>query len=67
MGFGFANYEGDFELETVRLLYSYNRLVIALQGGTIIYFELDQLGKLQEVSKTQLDQEVLALDIGEIP
>ncbi len=39
-------------------------MVIALEGGEIIYFELDQLGQMVETEKINLDAEVVALDIG---
>jgi len=42
-------------------------MVIALEGGEIIYFELDQLGQMVETEKINLDAEVVALDIGQVP
>ena len=34
-------------------------MVIALQGGDIIYYELDENGDLAEVEQTSLDDEVV--------
>lgn len=38
-------------------------MVIALQGGDIIYYELDQNGDLAEVEQTSLDDEVVDMDL----
>ena len=43
------------------------QVVISLQGGQIIYFELDEAGNLNEVESLDLELEVSCLDIGEIP
>ena len=43
------------------------QLVIAIAGGEIIYFEIDNLGNLTEVEKMTLESEVVCLDIGTIP
>lgn len=38
-----------------------------MQGGDIIYFELDYAGQLIEVAKTNLQEEIECMDIGEVP
>lgn len=43
------------------------QLAIAIAGGEIIYFEIDNLGNLAEIEKMNLESEVVCLDIGTIP
>ena len=38
-------------------------MVLALQGGDIIYYELDENGDLAEVEQTSLDDEVVDMDL----
>lgn len=42
------------------------QMVLALAGGDIIYYELDQTGALSEVTQTTLDSEVVAFDFSPI-
>lgn len=37
--------------------------MVALQGGDIIYYELDENGDLVEVEQTSLDDEVVDMDL----
>ena len=41
-------------------------MVIA-QGSEIVYFELDESGSLVDISKQDLGQDVLCLDVGPVP
>ncbi len=41
-------------------------MAIALAGGDIIYYELDQTGSLSQAAQTSLDSEVVALDFSPI-
>jgi len=43
------------------------QVVIALSGGDLLYFELDDLGQLVEIGKKELGHEVTCLDIAPIP
>lgn len=43
------------------------QVAISLQGGDIIYFELDAAGALMEMSNHNLGREISCLDVGEIP
>ena len=43
------------------------QVVISLQGGQIIYFQLDEAGNLNEIESLDLELEISCLDIGEIP
>ncbi len=43
------------------------QLAIALEGGELIYFELDQIGQLVETEKLNLDAEVVSISIGKVP
>ena len=53
---------------TISLAASNSRqLVISLQGGIVIYFELDASGKLREVEKREMEQEVICMDIAAVP
>eukprot|EP00211_Chloroparvula_japonica_P000395 CAMPEP_0119132890 /NCGR_PEP_ID=MMETSP1310-20130426/12524_1 /TAXON_ID=464262 /ORGANISM="Genus nov. species nov., Strain RCC2339" /LENGTH=1215 /DNA_ID=CAMNT_0007123557 /DNA_START=66 /DNA_END=3713 /DNA_ORIENTATION=+ len=42
------------------------QVVIALSGGDLLYFELDDLGQLVEVGKKELGHEVACMDIASI-
>ena len=53
---------------TISLAASNSRqLVISMQGGIIIYFELDTSGRLREVEKREMEQEVICMDIAAVP
>lgn len=41
-------------------------MVIALAGGDIIYYEIDQTGSLSESAQTSLESEIVALDFSPI-
>jgi splicing factor 3B subunit 3 len=41
-------------------------MVLALAGGDIIYYELDQTGALSEVTQASLDAEVVAFDFSPV-
>ena len=43
------------------------QVVVALSGGDLLYFELDDVGQLVEVGKKELGSEVVCLDIAPIP
>ena len=43
------------------------RQVVIAQGSEIVYFELDESGGLVDISKQDLGQEVLCLDVGPVP
>ena len=43
------------------------QVAISLQGGEIIYFELDAAGNLMEMANHDMGREVSCLDVGEIP
>jgi splicing factor 3B subunit 3 len=43
------------------------QVVIALSGGDILYFELDQMGQLMEVDKKFMGVEIACVDIAPIP
>lgn len=40
-----------------------SQMVLALQGGNIIYYELDSTGELMEVEQKMLDDEVVEMDL----
>ncbi len=42
------------------------QMVLALAGGDIIYYELDQTGALSEVTQASLDAEVVAFDFSPV-
>ena len=53
---------------TISLAASNSRqLVISMQGGIVVYFELDASGKLREVEKREMEQEVMCMDIAAVP
>lgn len=43
------------------------QVVISLQGGILIYFELDGTGNLRQVQKKEMEQEVTCMNIASIP
>ena len=43
------------------------QVAITLKGGILMYFELDQSGKLKEVEKREMEQEVLCINLSTIP
>ena len=43
------------------------QLVVSLQGGELIYFELDSVGQLAEVEKKLSENDIVCLDVGPIP
>ena len=43
------------------------QVAISLQGGEVIYFELDATGSLMEMANHDMGREVSSLDVGEIP
>ena len=43
------------------------QVAVALQGGEIMYFELDAQGSLAELDKKELGNEVSCLEVGSIP
>lgn len=43
------------------------QLAISIQGGELVYFELDSEGTLAEREKANLSSEILCMSIGEIP
>jgi splicing factor 3B subunit 3 len=43
------------------------QVVVALTGGTLIYFELDATGQLRDMMVQDLDIDVTALHIGDVP
>lgn len=51
----------------VRATCNTRQVVIALQGGEIIYFEIDSIGQLAEMEKLTLESDVVCMDIGSIP
>ena len=42
-------------------------MVIALAGGEVIYFELDQQGALAEMDKKDTGHDISCLEIGAVP
>eukprot|EP00878_Enallax_costatus_P010041 GHUV01010480.1.p1 GENE.GHUV01010480.1~~GHUV01010480.1.p1 ORF type:complete len:1094 (+),score=306.67 GHUV01010480.1:216-3497(+) len=42
------------------------QVIIALSGGELIYFEMDQLGQLLELAKRDMDGDVASLDIAPV-
>lgn len=44
-----------------------HQVVVALTGGELIYFELDETGELQELATKDFDKEVTCVDLGEVP
>ncbi|KAF6255086.1 CPSF A subunit region-domain-containing protein [Scenedesmus sp. NREL 46B-D3] len=42
------------------------QVVIALSGGELVYFEMDQLGQLLELAKKDMDGDVACLDIAPV-
>eukprot|EP00775_Hariotina_reticulata_P013008 gene13008-13137_t len=42
------------------------QLVIALSGGEVIYFEMDQMGQLLELAKKDMDGDISCLDIAPV-
>lgn len=55
-----------FEGKIVKGITRGRQMVIALAGGDIIYYELDQTGSLSETAQTSLDSEVVAMDFSPI-
>ncbi|EGR33979.1 splicing factor subunit 130kda, putative [Ichthyophthirius multifiliis] len=55
------------EGKIVKAVSNQKQIAISLQGGDIIYFELDYAGQLIEVAKTNLQEEIECMDIGEVP
>jgi splicing factor 3B subunit 3 len=55
-----------FEGKIVRGITKGKQMALALTGGDIIYYELDQTGSLSEVAQTSLEAEVVALDFSPI-
>lgn len=43
------------------------QVAITLKGGILMYFELDASGKLKEVEKREMEQEVLCIHLSTIP
>lgn len=43
------------------------QVAISVQGKEIIYFEIDEVGNLSEIESTNLESEVLTMDIAEVP
>jgi splicing factor 3B subunit 3 len=43
------------------------QLVVSLQGGELIYFELDSIGQLSEMEKKLSENDAVCLDVGPIP
>jgi splicing factor 3B subunit 3 len=43
------------------------QVALAVQGGELIYFELDSDGSLTEKERNKLDSEILCMSIGDIP
>lgn len=43
------------------------QVAITLKGGILMYFELDPSGKLKEVEKREMEQEVLCIHLSTIP
>ena len=54
-------------MKITRAVSNAKQLVIAVTGGDLIYFELDESGSLNEVAKIQVDTEILSLDLPKIP
>lgn len=44
-----------------------HQLVVALTGGELIYFELDETGELQELLTKEFEGEITCVDLGEVP
>ena len=42
------------------------QMVIALAGGDVVYYELDESGDLNEVEQVSLEEEVVSLDLAPI-
>lgn len=55
-----------FEGKIIRGTTKGRQMVIALAGGDIIYYELDQTGALSEVTQISLDSEVVAFDFSPV-
>ena len=43
------------------------QVAITLKGGILMYFELDASGKLKEVEKREMEQEVLCIHVATVP
>jgi len=43
------------------------QVVVALQGGILIYFEIDSSGRLNEIEKKEMEQEVICIDLPAVP
>lgn len=43
------------------------QVAITLQGGILVYFEMDAVGKLKEAGKREMEQEVICISISSIP
>lgn len=43
------------------------QVVIALQRGILIYFEVDSSGRLNEIEKKEMEQEVICIDLPAVP
>ena len=59
--------EWQTEGKIVKAASNQRQLAIALEGGEVIYFELDSMGQLVETEKMRLDAEVVAMSIGKVP
>lgn len=55
-----------FEGRIIKGVTKGRQMILALAGGDIIYYELDQTGALSEVTQTTLESEVIALDFSPI-
>lgn len=55
-----------FEGKIVKGLTKGRQMIIALAGGDIIYYELDQTGSLSETAQTSLEAEIVAMDFSPI-
>ncbi len=43
------------------------QVAIALSGGEVIYFEMDQMGQLLEERKREMEEDVMCLDLAPVP
>lgn len=55
-----------FEGKIIKGTIKGRQMVIALAGGDIIYYELDQTGSLSEVTQVSLEAEVVAFDFSPV-
>eukprot|EP00771_Trimastix_marina_P003755 gnl/Trimastix_PCT/513.p1 GENE.gnl/Trimastix_PCT/513~~gnl/Trimastix_PCT/513.p1 ORF type:complete len:1198 (+),score=474.09 gnl/Trimastix_PCT/513:94-3687(+) len=53
--------------QILRAAVNERQVVVCLQGGELIYFELDVSGQLVEIDKKDLGAEVACLEIGPVP